>query len=301
MEGGNIKQINLPNEDLDLRGLLWLIFIIFLWGGGFVATKVALDDMPPFLLAGVRFAISSLIVAICGILTKEKLMPQRNEVFPLLIVAVLFSAQICTFNLGMKYTLAGRSSILMSMNPIFVTVLAHFFIPNDRLNIKKIIGLALAFFGMLVVFRDKINVSQTRVIGDIVMIISAFLVSTMTIITKRIVQNINTYKLLFWEMLIGLIPFFGLSFIFEDFSWDNININLIISTLYMALIISGFTFILWTLLLKRYSASKLSVFIFIMPIFGIGLSAIMLHDPITAYLVIGTILIAAGIYIVNKG
>jgi drug/metabolite transporter (DMT)-like permease len=123
----------------------------------------------------------------------------------------------------------------------------------------------------------------------------------MTIITKRIVQNINTYKLLFWQMLIGLIPFFGLSFIFEEFSWQNINTNLIISALYMSLIISGFTFILWTLLLKRYSASKLSVFIFIMPIFGVGLGSIMLGDPITAYLVIGTALVALGIYIVNKG
>jgi drug/metabolite transporter (DMT)-like permease len=257
--------------------------------------------MPPFLFAGVRFTISTLIVGVFGKLAKEDLRPQKNEILPLLIISVLFSAQICTFNLGMKYTLAGRSSILMSMNPIFVAILAHFFIPKDKLNTKKIIGLALAFLGMLVVFRDKINGSQTRIIGDTIMIISALLVSIMTIITKRIVQNINTYKLLFWQMLIGLIPFFGLSFIFEEFGWQNINTNLIISALYMSLIISGFTFILWTLLLKRYSASKLSVFIFIMPIFGVGLSSIMLGDPITAYLVIGTALVALGIYIVNKG
>ena len=130
----------MPNENLDLKGLSGLIFVIFLWGGGFVATKIALDYMPPFLLAGVRFAIASVIVALWGMFVKAELRPRRNELFPLLLVSVVFSVQICTFNLGMKYTLAGRSSIIMSMNPIFVAVLAHFFIPNDRLNVKKIIG-----------------------------------------------------------------------------------------------------------------------------------------------------------------
>ena len=291
----------MPNEDLDLKGLSGLILVIFLWGGGFVATKIALDYMPPFLLAGVRFAIASIVIALWGIFVKADLIPRRKELFPLLIISIIFSAQICTFNLGMKYTLAGRSSILMSMNPIFVAFLAHFFLPNDRLKIKKIIGLILAFCGMIVVFRDKIGVNQSRVMGDIIMITSAFLVSVLTIITKRIVQNINAYKLLFWQMIVGLIPFFALSLIFEEFNTDNINLALVLSVLYQALIIGGFTFIVWTLLLKRYSASKLTVFIFIMPIFGVGLSAIFLHDQITSYLIIGTVLVASGIYIVNRG
>jgi drug/metabolite transporter (DMT)-like permease len=102
-------------------------------------------------------------------------------------------------------------------------------------------------------------------------------------------------------MVLGLIPFFVLSFTFEELSQNNITLSLVISMLYQSVIIAGFSFILWTLLLKRYSASKLSVFIFIMPIFGVGLSALMLHDQVTAYIIIGTILVTSGIYLVNKG
>ena len=273
----------------------------FLWGGNFVATKIALNDMPPFMLAGVRFAIGALVIAIWGVFCKADLKPHRGEIFPLVVMAILFSVQICTFNLGIKYTLAGRSSIFLSINPIFVAILAHFFIPNDRLNTKKILGLVLAFCGILVVFRDKIGVNHSRIIGDAILIVSALIVSTMTIYTKKLVQSINTYKLLLWQMVLGLIPFFGLSFAFEELSQNNVTPSLVISMLYQSVIIAGFSFILWTLLLKRYSASKLSVFIFTMPIFGVGLSSLMLHDQITLYLVIGTAFVASGIYMVNKG
>jgi len=273
--------------------------LTFLWGGNFVATKIALNDMPPFMLAGVRFAIGALVIAIWGVFCKADLKPHRGEIFPLVVMAILFSVQICTFNLGIKYTLAGRSSIFLSINPIFVAILAHFFIPNDRLNTKKI--LVLAFCGILVVFRDKIGVNHSRITGDAILIVSALIVSTMTIYTKKLVQSINTYKLLLWQMVLGLIPFFGLSFAFEELSQNNVTPSLVISMLYQSVIIAGFSFILWTLLLKRYSASKLSVFIFTMPIFGVGLSALMLHDQITLYLVIGTVFVASGIYMVNKG
>jgi drug/metabolite transporter (DMT)-like permease len=297
----NINTIDLPSEKIGLKTLLWLLLLTFLWGGNFVATKISLDYMQPFMLAGVRFAIGALFIAIWGLFAKAELKPQKSEIFPLLIMAILFSAQICTFNLGIKYTLAGRSSILMSMNPIFVAIFAHFFIPNDRLNLKKISGLILAFLGMIVVFRDNIGVDRSQVIGDIIIISSALIVSVMTVYTKKLVQNINLYKLLLWQMVIGLIPFFGLSFALEDFSQDSVNFDLILSIFYQSVIVAGFSFILWTLLLKRHSASKLSVFIFTMPIFGVGLSALMLHDQITPYLIIGTALVASGIYIVNKG
>jgi len=280
---------------------LWLFLLTFIWGGNFVATKIALNDMPPFMLAGVRFAIGALVIALWGVISKADLKPHRKEIIPLVIMSILFSAQICTFNLGIKYTLAGRSSIFLSINPIFVAILAHFFIPNDRLNIKKILGLILAFCGMLVVFRDKIGINDSRIIGDVILIVSALIVSIMTIYTKKLVQCINTYKLLLWQMVLGLIPFFVLSFTFEELSQNNITLSLVISIFYQSVIIAGFSFILWTLLLKRYSASKLSVFIFIMPIFGVGLSALMLHDQVTAYIVIGTILVTSGIYLVNKG
>lgn len=292
---------NLPSEEIDIRAVILMLLVVLLWGGNVVATKVALPDMPPFMLAGVRFGLGAIVIGVWSILNKTDLIPKKREVLPLIILSVLFSAQICTFNLGLNMTLAGRASIFMSINPFFVALLAHFIIPNDRLNIKKIIGLILAFLGIIIVFRDKVGINGSRILGDAILISSSAIVGFMTIYIKKLAQNINTYKLLFWEMIFSLIPFFGLSFIFEDISQVNASSNLFLALLYQSVIVAGISFIVWTVLLRSYSASKLSVFVFAMPIFGVGLSVLMLHETMTMYLIIGAILVAIGIYIVNSG
>ncbi|MGQ9607769.1 MAG: DMT family transporter [bacterium] len=292
---------NLPSEDIDLRAIILMLLVVLLWGGNVVATKLALPDMPPFMLAGVRFGLGAIIIGLWGILNSSDLIPKKSEIFPLIILSALFAAQICTFNLGLNLTLAGRASIFMSINPFFVALLAHFIIPNDRLNITKIIGLILAFLGIIIVFRDKVGINGSRILGDAILISSSAIVGFMTIYIKKLAQNINTYKLLFWEMIFSLIPFFGLSLIFEDISQVNMSSNLFLALLYQSIIVAGISFIIWTVLLRSYSASKLSVFVFAMPIFGVGLSVLMLHEAMTMYLIAGAVLVAGGIYIVNSG
>lgn len=278
-----------------------MLLVVLLWGGNVVATKVALPDMPPFMLAGVRFGIGAIVIGIWGMINKSPLIPKKTEILSLLILSALFAAQICTFNFGLNLTLAGRASIFMSINPFFVALLAHFIIPNDRLNIRKIMGLFLSFCGIIIVFRDKIGINGPRILGDAILISSSAIVGFMTIYIKKLAQDINTYKLLFWQMIFSLIPFFGLSLIFEDITQVNASGNLFLALLYQSIIVAGISFIIWTVLLRSYSASKLSVFVFAMPIFGVGLSIIMLHEALTMYLVMGAILVAGGIYIVNSG
>ncbi len=292
---------NLPSEEVDFKAIILMLLVVLLWGGNVVATKIALPDMPPFMLAGVRFGLGAIIIGIWGLLNRSQLIPRKGEILSLIILSALFAAQICTFNLGLNLTLAGRASIFMSINPFFVALLAHFIIPNDRLNIRKIIGLFLAFSGIIIVFRDKVGINGSRILGDAILISSSAIVGFMTIYIKKLAQNINTYKLLFWEMIFSLIPFFGLSLIFEDISQVNASSSLFLALLYQSIIVAGISFIIWTVLLRSYSASKLSVFVFAMPIFGVGLSVLMLHESMTMYLIMGAILVAIGIYIVNSG
>jgi len=247
-----------------------MILVVLLWGGNFVSTKIALPDMPPLMLAGARFGLGALVIFLWGIISKVDLVPKRDDIFSLLILSLLFASQIITFNLGVNLTLAGRASIFMSMNPIFVALFAHLLIPNDRLNLRKIIGLMLAFCGIIVIFRDRAGINNARITGDAILIASACIVGFMSIYIKKLAQSINACKMLLWEMIFGLIPFFGLSMIFESTSQVNLSQSLVISLLYQSIVVAGLSFVIWTLLLKRYSASKISVFTFAMPIFGVA-------------------------------
>ncbi|MDQ1318329.1 MAG: hypothetical protein QG588_1989 [Candidatus Poribacteria bacterium] len=287
-------------NNITPKVLLLVLIVACLWGGNAVAMKVALRDMPPFILAGFRFAFGALIIWLWSKFKNIDVKIQRQDVFSLIILSLLFAAQICTFNLGTKYTTAGRSSVLINVNPFFIAILAHFFIPNDRLSIRKVIGFILASLGIYVVFRDKIETSEPHVLGDVIMLSSGFLFSILTIYTKKLMQRMGVYKILLWQMVFGLVPFFGLSLIFERSAQHTVNLELIIALLYQGGLVASVAFIIWTTLLNRYNASKISAFLFATPLFGIGLSAIILHEAITIYLLAGALLVAVGIYVVNK-
>ena len=277
-----------------------VLLVSCLWGGNAVAMKVALRDMPPFILAGLRFALGALIIWFWIKFKNIDVNLYRQDVFWLIILSLLFAAQICTFNLGTKYTTAGRSSVLININPFIIAILAHYFIPDDKLSVRKVIGLLLAFTGVFVVFRDKIETNEPHVLGDVIMLISGLLFSILTIYTKKLMKRMGVYKLLLWQMIFGLVPFFGLSLIFERSAHYALTLNLIIVLLYQGGFVAGVAFIIWTTLLYRYNASKISAFLSITPLFGVGLSALILQEAITIYLLAGAILVAVGIYIVNK-
>lgn len=291
---------NLQNNDITPKVVLAVLLVACLWGGNAVAMKVALRYMPPLILAGIRFALGAIIIWIWGRFNKIDFRIQKAELSSLILLSLLFSAQICTFNFGTKYTTAGRSSVLINVSPFLITILAHFFIPNDRLTIKKIIGLILAFLGIFIVFRDKIETTEPHLLGDVIMLTSGFLFSVLTIYTKKLMQNIGVYKILLWEMVFGLVPFFGISLIFERNAHYAFSPVLVIALVYQGALVASVAFIVWTTLLSRHSASRISAFLFATPLFGIGLSAIILHEAITVFLVIGAVLVAIGIYIVNK-
>ncbi len=291
----------LPSENITVKTALSLLLLACLWGGNAVAVKIGLRDTRPFILAGLRFGVGALVLYLWGTLNRIDLRPRRGEFSYLLVLSLMFAAQICTFTLGVDLTMAGRASLFINTYPFFVAVLAHFFISSDSLNVKKLLGLIMAFCGVFVVFRDKMGADSSRVTGDSLILVSGFLLGVLAVYTKRLVQRINAYKLLLWQMIFGLVPFFGLGLIFERSASHNISLTLVLAILYQGVVVAGFCFVAWTLILKRYSASKASAFMFATPLFGVGFSRLILQESITQYLIMGAILVAAGIYVVNRG
>jgi len=138
-------------NNITPKVLLLVLLVALLWGGNAVAMKVALRDMPPIFLAGLRFAFGALIIWFWTKFKNIDVKIHRQDIFSLIILSLLFAAQICTFNLGTKYTTAGRSSVLINVNPFLIAILAHFFIAGDKMSVRKVIGFILAFLGIYVV------------------------------------------------------------------------------------------------------------------------------------------------------
>ena len=292
--------MNVLNERLTLKASGLALMTATLWGGNSVSIKLGLAGIPPVALAGIRFLLGGLVVFAWASLIRIPLRLEGKEKRALLSLVLLFIMQIYLLNVGTRFTLGGRSTIFISTYPFFTATFAHLFIPGDRLTRFKVAGMALSFGGVVLIFAESLLLGRLQHIpGDLLVLVSALLLGARQVYTKRLIQGIHPVKLLLWQAVLSTPIFFLFSAAFEDDTPYRWSPDIVGAILYQGLIIAGFCFILQTHLLRRYRASRLSVFGFATPIFGVLLSSLLLNEGISIGLAGSMLLVGAGIAIVN--
>jgi len=289
------------NRNPDASIIALVLLLALLWGGNSVAIKIGLQDIPPLALAGFRFIIGLIAVTGWALWQRVRIRMEPGEFVPLIYISVIFLFQIIALNVGTHYTTSSRSIVLNSTYPLFTTLLAHFMVQGDRLTVAKVVGILLAFVGVTVTFRESLNLGSNQyLVGDIVVLISGLLLGLRVVTTKVLVQSIHPYRLLIWSMLLTLPWFFILSLIFEQ-GWEyRVSFSSVTAIFYQGLVVAGFCFVAWTSVLRHYKASRLVVLFFATPLFGVVLSNLLLDEPLGLELISGAVLVAAGIYLVNR-
>lgn len=288
-------------NSIDPRLVPYLVFINLLWGGNVVSIKLGAGEISPLTMATLRFLIGGSVILLYAAFRKIGLGLARKEIFLHLMNGLLFAVQIALFYLGTFRTSASHASVLINTHLFFVAVLAHFFILHDRLSVRKISGLALAFLGAVVLFRDRPERAMDTVslLGNSFVLVSAFVLAVKIVYIKRLIERIDPVKVVFWEMAIG-VPLLGfIAFFFGETLPDRASAQLMGAMLYQGIVVGAFCFVASTVLLKRYAASSIASFSVLVPFFGVTLSHLFLGDPLTPHLTIGGGMIILGIGIVN--
>lgn len=286
---------------IDPRFVPYLVFINLLWGGNVVSIKLGAGEISPLMMATFRFLIGGSVIFFYAALRKIRLHLDRDEIFLHLMNGLLFAVQIALFYLGTFRTSASHASVLINTHLFFVAILAHFFILHDRLSFRKMSGLTLAFLGAVVLFMDRPERAAEKIslLGNSLVLISAFVLAVKTVYIKRLIERIDPVRVVFWEMAIG-VPLLGLvAFVSGELLPDRTTPRLIGAMLYQGIVVGAFCFVASTILLKRYAASSIVSFSVLVPFFGVTLSHLFLGDPLTAHLTIGGGMILFGIGIVN--
>lgn len=295
------RMLFMKNE-VQLRTTLLVLLLALLWGGNVVAIKISLIGLPPFAAAGIRFSMSLPLIAAWAWFRGIPLQPRKRELIPLIVLGLVFTAQIAFLNRGTRLTLAGRATVILHTYPVFVAFLAHFIVPGDRLNPRKLIGVVGAFAGVVVVFWEKLAIGAGgSLLGDLLCLISGFLLGLLTVLIKRFVQTIDAPRLLVWQMIFGVPLFFLLYAVFERGSNLEFPVPVISALVYQAVVVGCFCFLTWLSILKHHSPSRLTVLFFSAPLWGLLLSYLLLGEGISVGLAFGTVLVAAGILLVNRG
>ena len=291
-----------PDRRVSPRVALTALMISMLWGANVVALKISLWTFAPFWNAFWRMGVGAIVIGLWARHRKIKLRPEEAEWPSLLALGAFCFIQISLLNHGVSMTSAAYAVVLVNCHPIFTNLLAHFIMPGDRLTWSRVIGLATAFIGICFVFLSKpdAHLAPEPFWGNLIGIASSFFVAVRSIATKRVVQRLNAVRVIFWTLVLALPGFVGMALAIEPLTLIPLRWEPVAAVLYQGCVVAGFCFIIWTGLLRDYSASTISIFAFPTPIFGVLFSALAFSETLATALLVGASAVVAGILIAAR-
>ncbi len=291
------------NEDPSGKIIAFVVLIVSLIGGGPLAVKIGLQGFSPLKMALFRCILGVIAVGGIGLYYGMSMRLRFEELRRLLLIAALYTFHTITLNVGTQLTTASHSTIFFTLYPVFTVIFGHFWLPDDRLSVRKILGVFAAFGGVFVALAPNSQGSGVTeyFIGDLIVILAAGSLALRITLTKVFVQEIYPHRLLVWLLGLNIPCFWVLSYFFErekPIAWTLASGA---GLLYQGWVVTGFCFLGLTWVLRTYKASKLVVFSFLMPVSGVLFSYLFLGEELTLSVLIGTGLVAGGIYLVNLG
>jgi drug/metabolite transporter (DMT)-like permease len=286
---------------LDLKAVVTLIIVTLLWGFNYPVIKYSNQGVSPIFASTLR----SIIASICGLVyclrKEETLFHAGAMLFHGVMVGLLFGAEFACIYFGLLYTDAARSVLFVYLSPFVVAVGAHFFLKGDRLTTPKMLGLVLAFTGIFVVFGGRPKTAKASMFfGDILQIAAAVLWGATTLYIKRFMaERVEPIHTFLYQLFFSIPILLVISIILEPRWIYKIDPYIIASLFYQSVIIAFITYLVWFKLIHKYSVSRLSAFTFFTPIFGVLFGILLLHEELTASLMIGLPMVSMGIFLVN--
>ena len=286
---------------LDAASMLLVVFLCLTWGFNQPAIKLAIHEVPPLIQCAIRSSLGTLIVL--GLMRLRGL-PVWNADGTLaagLAAGGLFGFEFLLIYRGLLYTTASRAVLFIYLAPFFVVLGARWFFPGDRFGVKQWLGLLMAFVGMLVAFGVPAPASSPdQLLGDVMMAFAAAGWAATTLIIKAsTLARVSPEKTLLYQIGIGALVAAAGALAFGERIAAMPSAVALGSLAYQTLVV-GTTFSLWFALIVKFSASRLSAFTFLTPLFGVAAGHLVLGEPLTPAFALAVVLVAAGLILVNR-
>jgi putative membrane protein PagO len=274
-----------------------------IWGSTWMAIRVGLDSLTPFISVGLRFSFAALFILIFMKIKGMKIQMDRLSIK--LYLQMAFFSFVIPYGLvywGEQYIPSGLASVLFAINPFFVTIFSFYMLSQEKITPYKIIGMIVGFIGIVVIFSEDItNTAGFFVWGMVAVVLSAFIQGWIQVVVKKYGQHLHSFTMNFYPMLIAGITMLFIGFFTENLNYIKFDSKAILSVLYLASFGSMIVFTCWYWLLKRVSVIVLSLITFITPVIALILGIILLKEIFTVIDIFGSFLVLVGLIIATLG
>jgi len=291
----------------DPRGLppqavVLQIVLCATWGIGQVAMKVGNSGISPVWQAALRSIGATLLLLGWIAWRRVPIRSDDGTLVPGVLIGLMFGLEFILLYTGLLWTAASRAAVLLYTAPFFVALGAHWFVPGDRLNRAKLIGLVAAFAGVILAFGDRARAPDANaLLGDLLCLGAAVLWAATTVLLKAsTLRRAAPEKNLLYQLGIS-----ALLMAFVSWAIDEPGVfapsPLIWGVLaFQTVVVALASYLAWFWMVSRYRATTLHAFTFLTPLFGVFFGAALLGEPVSATLIAALALIAGGIVLVNR-
>jgi drug/metabolite transporter (DMT)-like permease len=293
---------------VPVRAKFALITACFFWAASFIATKTALNSIPPLTVVTLRLFVSSACFFIWLLVKRQKIPFQGwswlGRLFLLSLFGTGFHYGIQT--IGMTYTTASNASLYAATGPISITIIAALFL-GERITIKKAAGILCALAGALVVMGItglKSFDLKGHMLGDLLVFTSIFMWGVFTVMGKDMIRRMNALDLTALVTFMGtlyMIPIGVYESLHHSFSPFSISLEAWGAVAFLGITCSFLAALLYFFALSKTESQKVGVYMYTIPPMTYFIAALVLKETIGANLIIGTLIVLAGVYITEKG
>ena len=304
----------MKKEMMQKTAVVWLLAMVccLLWGSAFPCVKIgynlfriaASDTASQIVFAGTRFFLAGVLALILGSISRKKvLIPQKKD-WPRITVLAMFQTilQYLFFYIGLAHTTGVKSSIIEAANVFIAILIASLIFHQEKLTRQKMVGCVIGFAGVVLINLSGGGLDMSfQWNGELFILLSTIAYAMSSVFIKKYSAASDPVLLSGWQFCLG-----GLVMVLAGkIMGGNLTFyeaGCVPLLLYMAFI-SAVAYSLWAILLKYNPVSRVTVFGFMNPVFGVILSALLLHENGQAFSLRGLtslILVCVGIYIVNR-
>ena len=260
------------------------ILACLLWGWAFAGAKISFQHVDPIFLSGMRFVLAGLMLIPVLIVQKISICAEfKHWRFMLLFAFVQTFLQYGLFFMGLDKVPAATAAIIIGASPLFVAIMAHLSLANDKMTLRKILAIALGLVGVVFISLakgDLTSVSSSFYAGVGILLLSNIIGSyTNIMVAKRRADNISPVFLTTFTNFFGGLMLLVAAFIVEKPELKAYPIEFYAALLWLSFIPAA-AFSLWYGLLQRpgVKVSELNIWKFLVPVIGCALSWLLITE-----------------------